>query len=107
MGRFQYKSNFAWAKDRMGTGYWSRSQHELLLVGTRGKIPAPAPGTQRSSLIAAPRREHSRKPDEAYELIEGYYPTLPRVELHARVAAPRPGWSHWGQEAPGEAACGM
>jgi N6-adenosine-specific RNA methylase IME4 len=97
---FAYKSNFAWAKDRKGTGYWSRNQHELLLIGTRGRVPAPAPGTQRSSLIAAPVREHSRKPDEVYGLIESYFPSLPKIELHARGAASRPGWIQWGAEAP-------
>jgi N6-adenosine-specific RNA methylase IME4 len=43
---FEYKTNFIWAKDRIGTGYWNRNKHELLLVGVRGKPPAPAPGTQ-------------------------------------------------------------
>jgi N6-adenosine-specific RNA methylase IME4 len=95
---FAYKSSFAWAKDRIGMGYWNRNQHELLLVGTRGKIPAPTPGTQASSLISAPVREHSRKPDEAYEIIEGYFPTLQKIELYARAA--RPGWHCWGAEAP-------
>jgi len=47
-------------------------------------------------LIHAPRREHSRKPDEAYELIERMYPELPRIELFAR--ARRPGWDAWGNE---------
>jgi N6-adenosine-specific RNA methylase IME4 len=97
---FAYKSNFAWAKDRTGTGYWSRNQHELLLIGTRGRVPAPAPGTQASSLIQVPVREHSRKPDEAYELIESYFPTLPKLELHARGLVARPGWDAWGLEAP-------
>ena len=97
---FKYKSNFAWAKDRVGTGYWSRNQHELLLVGTRGKIPAPAPGTQWSSLIVAPRRLHSQKPDAVYELVERYYPNVPKLEMHSRLASPRPGWTHWGLQAP-------
>jgi N6-adenosine-specific RNA methylase IME4 len=95
---FEYKSQFTWAKDRAGTGYWNRNQHELLLVGTHGNIPAPALGTQFSSLIVAPRREHSHKPDEAYEIIEAYFPTLPKIELNARHA--RPGWDAWGYEAP-------
>ena len=41
---FVYKSHFAWIKQRTGTGYWNLNQHEILLVGTRGNIPAPAPG---------------------------------------------------------------
>ena len=95
---FSYKSHFIWAKDRTGIGYWNRNQHELLLVGTRGSIPAPAPGAQWASLIPAPVREHSRKPDEAYKLIESYFPTLPKIELFARRKA-RPGWTPWGLEA--------
>ena len=39
---FTYKSNFVWVKDKVGTGFWSRNQHEILLVGTRGSIPCPA-----------------------------------------------------------------
>jgi N6-adenosine-specific RNA methylase IME4 len=63
---FTYKSHCIWAKDRLGTGYWFRNQHELLLVGTRGNIPAPAPGTQfpssrRRSGHIAPSRSRSRR----------------------------------------------
>ena len=50
------------------------------------------------SVIHAPRREHSRKPDEAYALIEQMYPELPKIELFARQARPR--WEAWGNEAP-------
>lgn len=99
---FAYKSHVVWVKDRFGTGYWFRNQHELLLVGTRGNPPAPAPGTQWQSVIEAPVREHSRKPDEVYELIEAYFPNLPKIELFARHA--RPGWDRWGAEAPANAA---
>ena len=95
---FEYRTNFVWAKDRAGTGYWARNQHEHLLVGVRGDVPAPAPGAQWASLIAAPVREHSRKPDEARRMIEAYYPTLPKIELFARGEA-RPGWDAWGMEA--------
>jgi len=94
---FTYKTCAVWAKDRIGTGYWLRNRHELLLIGTRGNPPAPAPGTQWPSLIQAPVREHSRKPDEVYALIESYFPTLPKIELFARHA--RPGWDRWGSEA--------
>jgi N6-adenosine-specific RNA methylase IME4 len=96
---FTYKSNFAWAKDKIGTGYWSRNQHELMLIGTRGHVPAPAMGTQASSLIVAAARRHSQKPHEAYEIIERYFPSLPRIELFARGAIARPGWDVWGNEA--------
>jgi N6-adenosine-specific RNA methylase IME4 len=89
-------------KDKIGTGYWSRNKHELLLIGTRGHVPAPSPGAQWPSVIEAPVREHSRKPDQVYELIEAYFPTLPKIELHARGAVARPGWDVWGLEAPTE-----
>lgn len=95
---FTYKSGAVWVKDRVGTGYWFRNRHELLLIGTRGNIPAPAMGTQWDSVIEAPTRRHSEKPDAVYELIESYYPSLPRIELNARAA--RPGWDRWGNEAP-------
>jgi N6-adenosine-specific RNA methylase IME4 len=95
---FEYKTNFVWIKNRFGTGYWNRNQHELLLVGTRGDVPAPAPGTQESSVITAPRGEHSEKPEAALKLIEAYFPNLPKIELNRRGPA-RPGWDAWGNEA--------
>jgi N6-adenosine-specific RNA methylase IME4/ParB-like chromosome segregation protein Spo0J len=95
---FKYQSNLVWIKPSIGTGYWVRGRHEHLLIGTRGDFPH-APTAQRpDSVIAAPRRNHSRKPDEAYELIERMYPDLPKIELFARHA--RPGWDAWGNEAP-------
>jgi N6-adenosine-specific RNA methylase IME4 len=103
---FEYKSQVIWAKDRVGTGYWFRNQHEILLVGTRGHVPAPAMGTQWSSLIQALVRRHSEKPEVFREMIEGYFPTLPKIELHARGPVARPGWDVWGLEAPGPAAFG-
>lgn len=99
---FEYKSQVIWRKDRIGTGYWFRNAHELLLVGTRGKIPAPAMGTQFASVIDAPVGAHSAKPDQFYELIEAYFPNLPKIELNARRA--RHGWTAWGLEAPVDAA---
>jgi N6-adenosine-specific RNA methylase IME4 len=91
---FEYKSSAVWIKTKDGTGYWFRNRHELLLVGTKGNIPAPAMGTQDSSVIEAPARTHSEKPDEAYELIEKYFPTVPRIELNARRK--RAGWDAHG-----------
>jgi N6-adenosine-specific RNA methylase IME4 len=93
---FEYKTNIVWVKEKIGLGYFVRNQHELLLVATRGDMPLPSPGNRPSSVIDAPRREHSRKPDEAYELIERMYSELPKLELFARQA--RPGWDAWGNE---------
>lgn len=99
---FDYKSQMVWTKTggAPGTGYWSRVDHEILLIGTRGKPPCPAPGTQSSSVIEAPVGEHSEKPEAFAELIERYFPSLPKIELNARKA--RPGWDVWGYEAPEE-----
>jgi len=95
---FTYKSQAIWVKDRIGTGYWFRNKHEILLVGTKGKIPAPAMGDQFNSIIEAPLGAHSEKPKVFHEMIEAYFPTLPKIELNARDA--REGWDIWGYEAP-------
>jgi N6-adenosine-specific RNA methylase IME4 len=95
---FKYVSNFVWTKDKIGLGHWVRNQHELLLIARRGNFPAPRECDRPPSVINAPRREHSRKPDEAYALIERMYPELPKIELFARYA--RPGWDAWGNQAP-------
>jgi N6-adenosine-specific RNA methylase IME4 len=95
---FEYLTHLVWVKDNIGLGYWVRNQHELLLMARRGDLPTPSPSARPSSVISAPRREHSRKPDEAYALIEAMYPDLPKIELFARQA--RLGWQAWGNEAP-------
>lgn len=97
---FEYKSQCVWKKNRLGTGYWFRNAHEILLVGTKGKIPAPAMGEQWPSVIDADVGKHSAKPVKFYELIETYFPNLPKIELNARNA--RAGWTSWGYEAPAE-----
>ena len=94
---FDYKSHCVWQKDRTGTGYWFRNCHELLLVGTRGTVPAPAPGTQFNSCISAPVGEHSAKPDVFTQMIETLFPSADRLEMFAR--GPRLGWDVWGAEA--------
>jgi N6-adenosine-specific RNA methylase IME4 len=81
---FRYVTNVVWVKDKSGLGFWARNQHEHLLIASRGDIPAPSPSRRSPSVITAPRREHSRKPDKAYELIERMYPELPKIELFAR-----------------------
>lgn len=93
---FVYKSQFAWIKDKAGTGFWNRNKHELLLIGTRGSIPAPAQGEQYESAITAPRGKHSAKPFAFREMIETMFPTLPRIELFARERFA--GWDVWGNE---------
>jgi N6-adenosine-specific RNA methylase IME4 len=109
---FDYRSHYAWVKTNsaeegdlaLGTGYWNRNAHELLLLGVRGHPPAPAPGTQYPSVIHAMIGPHSSKPEVFIRMLEEYYPTLPKIELNRR-GAPRPGWDPWGFEAtPGEQA---
>jgi N6-adenosine-specific RNA methylase IME4 len=94
---FKYRSHAVWDKVHIGTGYWFRNRHELLLVATKGDIPAPAMGDQFASVLTIARKEHSAKPEQFLELIEQYFPTLPKIELNRRGAA-RPGWDCWGNE---------
>lgn len=98
---FQYVTCMVWVKDRIGMGYYARQQHELLLIGKRGALPVPDPEDRPSSVISAPRGEHSAKPGVVYELIERMYPLHDKCELFQR--RPRPGWAGWGNQA-GEAA---
>jgi len=95
---FDYKTHCIWDKLIAGTGYWFRSRHELLLIGTKGKIPAPAMGEQGHSIISAQKGGHSAKPEVFWRLIEIYFPTLPKIELNRR-GPPRNGWDAWGLEA--------
>jgi N6-adenosine-specific RNA methylase IME4 len=95
---FEYKSHFIWNKDRIANGFWNRNKHEMLLIGTRGSIPCPAPGEQYPSVIDAAVGEHSVKPFAFREMIEEYYPTLPKLEMFAREAFE--GWTAWGNEMP-------
>jgi N6-adenosine-specific RNA methylase IME4 len=102
---FIYSTSAVWVKTECapGLGHIVRQQHETLLIARRGDFPGPPPSTRPSSVITAPRRDHSRKPDEAYAIIEAMYPALPKIELFARGAA-RPGWAVWGNEALPQAA---
>lgn len=80
-----------------GVGYYSKSNPEVCLLGMRGQLPTISDAI--SSVIMAPRREHSRKPDEAYIRIEGVFGNIPRIELFARRSAP--GWSVLGNAIDG------
>lgn len=101
---FHYKSNIVWHKirkdggpDGRGVGFYFRNTTELLLFGVRGKNARTlAPGRRQVNILKTQKREHSRKPDEMYDLIEACSPG-PRLELFAR--GPREGWSVWGNQA--------
>jgi N6-adenosine-specific RNA methylase IME4 len=101
---FRYKSNIVWHKirkdggpDGRGVGFYFRNVTELLLFGVKGKNARTlAPGRSQVNILATRKREHSRKPDEQYQLIESCSPG-PFLELFARGA--RPGWQVWGNQA--------
>ena len=93
---FTYRSNAVWVKDKVGCGYWFRQQHELLLVGLRGKSMHPPPELRRSSVFDARRAAHSHKPWTVAEWIEQAYQMKDKLELFAREE--RPGWTAWGNE---------
>jgi N6-adenosine-specific RNA methylase IME4 len=93
---FEYRSAHIWAKPKCGTGYWGRENAELLLIATRGAVPAPAPGEQLPYLIEAPAGRPSEKSEAFAEMIERQWPNTPKLEMFARQ--PRPGWDAWGNE---------
>jgi N6-adenosine-specific RNA methylase IME4 len=101
---FTYKTNLIWYKvrkdggpDRRGVGFYFRNVTEIILFGVRGKNARTLqPGRSQENIISSRKREHSRKPDEQYDLIEACSPG-PRIELFAR--GPRKGWFVWGNQA--------
>ncbi len=102
---FRYVSNLVWAKrrkdggpDGRGVGFYFRNVTELVLFGVRGSLRTLDPARRQVNIIETRKREHSRKPDEQYEIIEACSPR-PYLELFARY--PRAGWSAWGMEAVG------
>ncbi|MGO9613530.1 MAG: MT-A70 family methyltransferase [Dissulfurispiraceae bacterium] len=99
---FEYKSNIVWHKvrkdggpDGRGVGFYFRNTTELILFGIRGKLRTLQPGRRQVNIIRTMKREHSRKPDELYPIIEACSPS-PRLELFAR--GKRHGWDAWGNE---------
>lgn len=102
---FRYTTSLTWLKTRRdgepdgsGVGFYFRNASELLLFGVRGSLRTLPAARSMTNVITARRREHSRKPMEAYHVIEQSSPG-PRVELFARQE--RPGWAVWGDESSG------
>jgi N6-adenosine-specific RNA methylase IME4 len=101
---FEYKSNLIWHKirkdggsDGRGVGFYFRNVTEIILFGIRGKnARTKAAGRRQVNLLASRKREHSRKPDEQYDIIEACSPG-PFLELFARGT--RDGWAAWGNQA--------
>jgi N6-adenosine-specific RNA methylase IME4 len=100
---FKYKTNLVWQKvrkdggpDGRGVGFYFRNVTEIVLFGVRGSMRTLPPGRRQVNTLATMKREHSRKPDELYDIIEACSPA-PRLELFARF--PRAGWDRWGAQA--------
>jgi N6-adenosine-specific RNA methylase IME4 len=101
---FKYKSNIVWHKirkdggsDGRGVGFYFRNVTEMILFGVRGKNARTLkPGRTQVNYLATRKREHSRKPDEQYSIIESCSPG-PYLELFAR--GERPAWVVWGNQA--------
>ncbi len=99
---FTYKTVLVWYKirkdqgpDGRGVGFYFRNVTELVLFGVKGGLRTLRPGRTQVNMIASRRREHSRKPDQIYEVIEMCSPS-PYLELFARHR--RPGWDQWGDQ---------
>jgi N6-adenosine-specific RNA methylase IME4 len=99
---FTYKTTFTWFKvrkdggpDGRGVGFYFRNVTETILFGVKGSLRTLAPGRRQVNIVQTRKREHSRKPDEIYGIIEACSPG-PRLELFAR--APRAGWMQFGDE---------
>ena len=100
---FTYKTNIVWHKvrkdggpDGRGVGFYFRNVTELVLFGVRGNLRTGPAGRRQVNFLATRKREHSRKPDELYDIVEACSPG-PYLELFARHR--RPGWDAWGDEA--------
>lgn len=101
---FEYKTNIIWHKirkdggpDGRGVGFYFRNVTEMILFGVRGKNARTLqPGRSQVNIIRSQKQEHSRKPDELYDIIEQCSPG-PYLEMFARGV--RPGWTSWGDQA--------
>ena len=99
---FTYKTNMVWYKirkdggpDGRGVGFYFRNVTEIVLFGVRGSLRTHQPGRRQVNLLRSQKREHSRKPDELYPVIEACSPG-PYLEMFARH--PRENWMQWGNE---------
>ena len=93
---FNYKTSAIWDKGWIGMGYWFRGQHELLLVGIKGKFSPPIPILRESSVYREKKNKHSKKPQYFRELIDKQFPDKTKLELFARQR--NIGWDAWGNE---------
>lgn len=94
---FEFKTSAVWDKGVAGQGAYFRQQHEVLMICTKGNVPEVPYGARSASVLKFPRLEHSRKPLEMYQIIDGMYPELSKIELFCR-GEPAQGWIGWGNE---------
>lgn len=99
---FTYKTNIIWYKirkdggpDGRGVGFYFRNVTELVLFGIKGKLRTLQPGRTQVNIISSRKREHSRKPDELYDIIESCS-QAPYLELFSR--GKRENWFAWGNQ---------
>jgi N6-adenosine-specific RNA methylase IME4 len=99
---YSYKTNLIWYKvrkdggpDGRGVGFYFRNVTEVVLFGIKGKLRTLPPARSQTNIIVQRKREHSKKPDEQYQLIEDCSPG-PHLELFARER--QPGWDAWGDQ---------
>jgi len=98
---FQYRTHLIWDKKIIGCGWWFRGQHELLLVGVKGKFSPPINELRISSIYQSKRGQHSDKPDYIREMISKWYPNETKLEMFRREHTPlfiKPDWDVWGNE---------
>ena len=93
---FTYKTHAIWDKEKIGMGYWFRGQHELLMVGIKGKVSPPDASIRISSVIREARSKHSKKPNCVAEYIEIAFHNKSKIELFCRE--PRKGWYSYGNQ---------
>lgn len=94
---FIYKTQSVWDKEMMGSGYWFRGQHEILLVGVKGKYSPPPPENRESSVYREKRTKHSKKPNHYYEWIEKSFPNQRYLEMFSRKKH-NDKWEVWGNQ---------
>ena len=99
---FTYKSQAVWDKRKIGMGYWFRGQHEILLVGTKGKFSPPEQSKRVGSVLCYARGKHSKKPEEIRDLISDWYPACEKLEMFCRY--PAHGWDVFGNQVAGSIA---
>jgi N6-adenosine-specific RNA methylase IME4 len=93
---FTYKSQAIWDKEIFGMGYWFRGQHEILLVGTKGKFSPPDSKNRVPSVFRYRRSKHSKKPPEIRDYLTKTFPNYDKLEMFARTRIE--GWDFWGDQ---------